>query len=231
MGLLRKRGCDLVERLAGKATTRQPPEGLWAVALALLEPPSSVEFRLQRGYGLGSGFGRDQTLPQVGSNRSIAVPAACHQFGARLCEPGVVDEPGAIQSRERVGARTGRVPRTREPPLELSSRPPARGKRSSGPRQRARSPNLACKLPRSGPIERPPDGEPCPHDRIGRQDTPRLSVELDGDPAALSLAQPGYGRSHASASAAANASAATSALPFVAADSSAATGSSRADTT
>ena len=228
---MRKRCADLLECLLGEAASRQTAEGLRARDLGLHDSASSVELRLQSRHGLAGDLGRDQAFPEVGPNRSIAVPAACHELCSCLRQPGVVEQGRAIQARERLLAGAAGVPRTGQPLVELGSRSSARGERPSRTCQCSCTAKLACKVPRSRPVQPRPDSEPRSHDRIRGQDSPRPTVELDSHAAALPLAQPGYGRSHASASADASASAATSALPFDAADSSAAIGSSRADAT
>src|SRR5205814_1776460 len=125
----------------------------------------------------------------------------------------------------------GGVSRLCEPLLERAFGAVARGERSRGRGERLRASDPARELACTGPIQWAPDRESSAHDGIRRQHTPRPAVELDDHPTALPLAEAGDDRGHASASADANASAATSALPFDAADSSAATGSRRADAT
>ena len=228
---MRKRGRDLVERVAGEPASGKASQECRRDALAREQTADAGRLGVEGGHCVGDSLGPDQAPTEVGSDRGIAVAAAREHPRPALCQPRVVDEPSAIETRERLLPRRAGVPRSCQPPLELAARSPARRERPSRLSQRSRATYLACKLARGVPIQASPDRNPCPDNGICRQHTPRLTVELDGHPAAPALSQSGDGRRHASASAEASASAATSALPFDAADSSAATGSSRADAT
>ena len=106
---------------------------------------------------------------EVGPDRRVAVAAAREQLGAALREPRVVDEPGTIERRERLLARRRSACPARASRCSSSrARPVASGQR---PRRRARAPapaKLARELPRRVAVERPPDREAGPDDRVGR---------------------------------------------------------------
>jgi hypothetical protein len=165
VGLLRKRGTDLFERLAREASGSQTPKRLCSWSLRQ-KVPGSCELRLQPRHGIGCGFRRDQASPEVCPNRSVAVPPTRHLLGACLCHASVVHQSCAIQRGECVLARASGMTGARQSLFELAPRLLARGKSTGRPGQRARATNLARQLPRRAPIQRTADTESRPHDGI-----------------------------------------------------------------
>ena len=186
--LVRKRGGDLVERVAGEAASSETSHKRRSEALALEQTARAIELGLEAGDRDGGRLGRNQAPPEIGADGSVAVAAPREQLCAALREPSVVEKPGAIERCEGVLARSRRVPRARQALLEGPLGLVARRKRSGRRGEGLRSSQLARELPRRRAVEASSQREPCPHDRVGGQDAPHLTVEVDGDPATLPYA-------------------------------------------
>ena len=150
----------------------------------------------------------------------------------------VVDQADPLQAVEGLFTQPGRESSALEPAVELGGRLLAARHRSKRGVHRAGAPQLSSQLPQPRALEDLPHAQPCPNDDVGRDRSPPCSVELDGDPTASQLAQPGDDRHYAGSltfvgslafSGSATASASDSAWTGAAAPS--VTGRSRADTT
>ena len=152
-GLPRKRGRDLVKRVAGEAPPAESSQDCRRDVLPREQAPHAKELGLESRDRVGGFLGRQQAPPQVGADRTVTVATTRERLGAGLRQPCVVDEPRTIEGRDCLFRCSAAVPRAREPLLEVASRSPARGERSGRLSQRSRTANFACKLPRGVPIE------------------------------------------------------------------------------
>src|SRR5438445_3511243 len=231
--LLRKpdRTRDLLEGLAREPPSGQAPQERRSDGLAGDEPPGAVELGLESSDRVGCELGRDQALFQVAADAHVAVAAPREHLRTAVGEAYIVEHADAAEGGDRVVTGHSGVACAGQTLLEIALRAAGGRQRTRRRSERLRTAQLAGQLACDRAIQSTPCSEPGPHDDIRRQDTPPLAVELDGNAVTFPRMQPRDGGDHASASADASASAATSALPFDAADSSPVVGSRRAEAT
>ena len=178
-------------------------------------PPGELARRQGPGSARGDHEPRALPLGRQGGNRlrgglvgdPVALEAPADRFvpvtplGEGLCAAHrialVVHEADALQAVERLLAEPGREPSLPKPQIELRGRLlPARDRSKRGV-DGTSSAQLASELAHPRTVELLPHDEPDPDEHLGRDRAPACSVELDGDPAASKLAEPGDDRHYA----------------------------------
>jgi len=203
------------------------------------DEPCALPLGRQGRNGLCDGLPADPVALETPADRLVSVTPLREGLGAAHRVALVVDEADALEAVEGLLTHPRRESPALQPAIELGGRLLAARHRSQRSVHRPGTAQLSSKLPQPRPLEDLPHAQPGPDDDVGRHRSPPCSVQLDGDPTASQLAQPGDDRHYAgsltfvgslaafSGSATASGSAAAStgaAAPSV-------TGRSRAETT
>ena len=177
LGLLRK-SCQLgdVEAAGG-----EPAERLRASTTGCMEGPGAFRLGLEARDRLGRRAGLEALALEQRADRGVAVAARGERPGAAGGQAGVVDEPGALERVERGCPRGGSGPARGEPGVESLPRAVAVLECAHGDPERVLPAKLSAERARRLSVERAPDGEPGPDDRVGGNEPPRRAVELDLD--------------------------------------------------
>ena len=182
----------LAEAPAGELARRSEPGPLGSH-----DEPGPLPLGRQSGDRLRGGLARDPVALETPANRFVALAPLGEGLRAAHRIALVVHEADALQAVERLLAEPGREPSLPKPQIELRGRLlPARNRSKRGV-DGTSSAQLASELAHPRTVELLPHDEPDPDEHLGRDRAPACSVELDGDPAASKLAEPGDDRHYA----------------------------------